>query len=252
MKKITIFIIFFLLIVSLFFSCKPENKWDCFKGTGKIITEEISLTGYDSLYISGEMNINLIQDTTDYVLISGGENLLAEVDALVENGLLTLRDNNHCNWVRNYKKSNIRVDLHFSQLKKIIFRKAANLFSEDTLYVDTLIISVWSKIATVDLLIDTKYAALKLNAATGNYNLSGKTDFNYIYSIGYGNVYTDRLKAKRGYFYCNSLGKTTFWISEKLKLIILNSGNVYYRDMKPLIELEKKDYATGKILPLDS
>lgn len=250
MKKNVIPIIFFVSIVLLFFSCKPENKWDCFKGTGKRMTKEVYLTPYDSLYIDGQMTINLIQDSTDFVVISGGRNLLAKIDAEVKDNSLTLRDNNHCKWTRSYKKSKIQVDLHFSRLLKIIFYKGADLFSPDTLHLDTLVISIWSKIATVDLLVDAQYTAIKLNAATGDYRLRGKSDFNYMYSVGYGNIYTDELESKRGDIYCNSAGKTTFWINEELKLKLLNSGNVYYRLPKPIIDLEKKDYATGEILPL--
>ncbi|RKX18438.1 MAG: hypothetical protein DRP35_09290 [Candidatus Zixiibacteriota bacterium] len=250
MKKTVFAAILFTLTVIILFSCKPEKKWDCFKGTGKSAIKEVYLTSYDSLYIDGQMTVNLIQDTTDYVVFSGGENLLAKIDATIEDHSMTLKDNNHCRWVRSYKKAKITADVHFSRLLKVIFYKGADLFSPDTLYLDTLIISIWSKIGTVDLLIDAQYTAIKLNAATGDYFLRGKSDFNYMYSVGNGNIYTDELQSKNGDIYCNSTGKTTFWISEKVKLKILNSGNVYYRLPKPTIELVKRDCATGEIFPL--
>ncbi len=238
-------------IIFFIFSCKPENKWDCFKGTGKETVKEVYLIPYDSLYIDGQMTVNLIQDTSDFVIFTGGKNLLGGIDATVKNNSLTLKDNNHCRWVRSYKKSNIQVDLHFSQLKKIIFYKSADLYASDTLHLDTLIISVWSKIAKVDLLLDAKYTAIKLNAATGDYYLRGKSDVNYIYSVGYSNIYTDELQSKKGFIYCNSAGKTTFWISDDVKIELLSSGNVYYRSPKPIIELTQKPYSCGKVIPLD-
>ncbi len=249
-KKIVFAAILFISISFIFFSCKPEKKWDCFKGTGKETVKKVYLTPYDSLYIDGQMTVNLIQDTTDFVVFSGGENLLAKIDATVEDNSMTLKDNNHCRWVRSYKKAKIQADVHFSRLLKIVFYKGADLFSPDTLHLDTLIVSIWSKIATVDLLINAKYTAIKLNAATGDYSLKGKSDFNYMYSVGNGNIYTDELESKKGDIYWNSTGKTTFWISDKVNLKILSSGNVYYRLPKPIIELEKKDYATGEVLPL--
>ncbi len=249
-KKIIFATILFLLTIVILSSCKPEKKWDCFKGTGKSITKEVYLTPYDSLYIDGQMTINLIQDTTDFVVFSGGKNLLAKTDANEEGNSLTLKDNNHCKWTRSYKKSKITADLHFSRLQKIIFYRGADLFSSDTLHLKRLVISIWSKIATVDVLIDAQYTAMVLNAATGDYSFKGKSDFNYIYSVGNGNVYTDELQSKQGYIYSNSTGKTTFRISDKVEIEILNSGNVYYRLPKPTINLTKKDYATGKVLPL--
>ncbi len=252
MKKIVFSAIVLASVISSLFSCKPENKWDCFKGVGKETIKDVYITHYDSLYIDGQMTVNLIQDTTDFVTFSGGQNLLAKIDATVEDNSLTLKDNNHCRWTRSYKKSKIIADVHFTQLMKIIFYKGADLYTPDTLHLDTLIISIWSKIAKIDLLVNARYMAIKLNAATGDYYLRGKSDFNYIYSVGYGNIYTDELQSKRGEIYCNSAGKTTFWISDYVRIRLLSSGNAHYRPPKPDIELIKKPYATGEILPLDN
>ena len=241
-----VFVIFLLLS-----ACKPENKWDCLKGTGKPMTKEVYLTAYDSLYIDGEMTVNLIQDTTNFVILSGRRNLLAKIEATLENNALTLKDKNYCKWTRSYKKSKIQADIHFSRLKKIIFHEGADLFTPDTLHLDTLIIDVWSKIGSADIDIDVNYIALKLNAATGRYKLSGKADYCHLYSVGNGYIYTDNLKTTDGYIYSNTTGKTTFWISNTLDLKILSSGNIYYRGDKPFVTLNKKPYATGQLLPLE-
>ncbi len=242
-----------IFLIFLFVSaCKPENKWDCLKGTGKPMTKEVYLTTYDSLYIEGEMTINLIQDTINFVTLSGGRNLLAKIEATVESNSLTIKDKNDCKWTRSYKKSKIQADIHFTRLQKIIFRDGADLFTPDTLHLDTLIIDVWSKIGTTDINIDANYIALKLNAATGLYKFSGKTDYCILYSVGNGYIYTDNLKTSDGWIYSNTTGKTTFWISNTLDLKILNSGNIYYRGSKPTVTLDKKPYATGQLLPLEN
>ena len=72
----------FLCIIVLLFvtACKkPENR-SCFKGTGKVVTQYISLPSFQSMELHQRLNIVLVQDSLDFLEIAAGENLQNFID----------------------------------------------------------------------------------------------------------------------------------------------------------------------------
>ena len=99
MKMRNILYIFFTLLL---LTCDSENANDCFQTSGKIIQQEIDISSFESILVNRDIEL-IIEEGIDFsVLVETGENLLNDIEALVVDNQLRLKDNNTCNYVRDY------------------------------------------------------------------------------------------------------------------------------------------------------
>lgn len=125
-----------LLIINgllvLFFSCKKAEDRACFKGVGKETTLEIPLVSFDKMLLKEHLIYVLVQDTVNKVVLSGGENLLNFIEVDVTDGMLTLSNENRCNFLRSYKKK-VTAEIHFKTLINLEFIGTEELSNKGTL-----------------------------------------------------------------------------------------------------------------------
>jgi hypothetical protein len=236
-------------IIFLFFSCSKEAQWDCTKSTGKIITKTITPQDYKVLEINSLLNITLVQDSQNFIKITGGENLLPKVKFEYNYPYLRVSDNNTCRWIRNYKKEMISVEFHFTTLDSVIAYRENNLKSDG--YIRNKVFMVkypTSSLATLNLKIDVDSFYLKINPASGDYYVEGSCKYNYIYSIGYSYVHTENLHCLNAEVFSYETGDIYVSPSENLYAHIFNFGNIYYCKPVNKITIEKPDYAHGKVI----
>ena len=69
-------LVYFVLAMVLFFSCKKSNQRKCFKKEGELIFKEINLPSFEHLLLKENIEFVLIQDTIEKIIIEGGENWL--------------------------------------------------------------------------------------------------------------------------------------------------------------------------------
>ncbi len=96
----------------LFISCDKEEAWDCIKSTGEITTETRILENFNKIVLYDNINLWMIQDSTAYIEITAGKNLIPKISIEIENGILIIKNENKYNWLRSYKYS-IDVYLHY-------------------------------------------------------------------------------------------------------------------------------------------
>lgn len=97
-------IIAILLLVVFFSACKKENRCDCFKRTGSIVTETREVSGFDKLFVEDNVSVFITQDSVFEVKIESGDNLIPLIKTEIIGGTLYIRNKNRCNWTRSYKK----------------------------------------------------------------------------------------------------------------------------------------------------
>ncbi len=100
MKKIL------FLLIAIQFSCNPK---DCFKSTGKIIEQEVTLSNFNEIYAGNEISVILKQGATQKVIIKTGENLIDNINVEVIDNELRLSDDNDCNFTRDYAVTKILI-----------------------------------------------------------------------------------------------------------------------------------------------
>lgn len=97
MKKIVLLICFVCFI-----SCDDENAGDCFQTAGPMIQQEFEVPVFDRILIHKKVALVITEGETQKVVVETGKNLMNDISVEVENKEIIIRDNNSCNFVRDY------------------------------------------------------------------------------------------------------------------------------------------------------
>lgn len=165
----------FLIVLILISACKkPENR-SCFKFNGENTTKEIPLEPFDRLNLMEHMEFVLIQDSLDKVVLKGGKNILNLIEIKNEGGLVTIKNNNKCPWLRNAKKGLIVVEIHLTRLVNINFVGTEPMRSQGTIKTDYFTYYSRDGVGDVVLDLDALHIDAEADHGWGNYTLTGKT-----------------------------------------------------------------------------
>lgn len=96
MKKFSFLLVLFLA------ACNSEDANNCFQTEGDTIVEAFSMPFFSEIRIEDDVSLVIQQGATQEVLIETGENLLNDVSVEVIDEVLVIKDNNRCNFVRDY------------------------------------------------------------------------------------------------------------------------------------------------------
>lgn len=98
-----------LLCTVLQLSCNGENVPDCFQNAGDLTRKTVDVPEFSKITAFENLNVVLKQGDTQQVEIETGEFLWNDVTVEVIEGRLVLRNENGCNYVRNYGLTTIYV-----------------------------------------------------------------------------------------------------------------------------------------------
>lgn len=163
-----------VLIGALWLSaCKKPEDRSCFKRSGELSERTVFLGNFNRLDLRERMKFVLIQDSTNKVVIQGGKNLLNFVEVTENEGLVTVLNQNRCNYWRNYAMPT--VEIHFSQLINLKFEGTERLYNQDTLITDYLTLTLKDGGGTVDLKVKAIDIKAENTYGWGNLVLHGST-----------------------------------------------------------------------------
>jgi hypothetical protein len=162
------------VLLALLFSCKkPENR-TCWKFAGETKTISIPVGDFTALFLKGHLSYSLVQDSTDKLVITGGENLIGHVNWTNDNGLLTLENGNKCNFLRN-PKNLIHVEIHCTNVANIRFEGTEPLVGLGTLKSDYFVLFIRDGAGPVTLDLESLVVNADIAHGWGEYHLSGTT-----------------------------------------------------------------------------
>jgi hypothetical protein len=235
-----------LILITLAYSCKKPDQRACFKKSGELSIRTYDFGSFSQLHLKEHLSYKLIQDSTNKVLVRGGNNLLNFVEVRGELGLLTIENKNRCNYLRSFEIP--EVEIHYTKLINILFEGTERLYNEDTLITD--------------------YLTLTLRDGAGHMELNVQAiDVNAINTHGWGRL---TLKGETQTLRGNLMGDGKFdfsqvTVSNQVKLITSSSidqrvnaagvplnvelngiGNVYYYGLPSLIN--NVQYGSGKLI----
>lgn len=93
---------FVYILIPLMISCNSENALDCFQTSGSITTEAVPVAPFSKIRIEDDVSLVIKQGPVQEILIETGENLRNDVTIEVIDEVLIIKDNNRCNFVRDY------------------------------------------------------------------------------------------------------------------------------------------------------
>ena len=101
----------YLLVILMFglLSCSKDKAPDCIQSAGSVVATNHTIDSFDKILVNENIELTITQGAEYQLRVEAGEHLISDVNYTIDNGLLTLTDNNSCNWVRQYTPTRISV-----------------------------------------------------------------------------------------------------------------------------------------------
>jgi hypothetical protein len=243
MKRNSILKIAVLLLV-LNFSCKNDPLDDCFKSTGKIHTEDRTVTAnFNVITVYDNVTLYYTQDSIYSISVEAGNNLLSEITTEVQDTILLLHNNNKCNWVRKFGIP-VNVYVHAPNVIKLIGRNTGQIISTNTITANVFDFEGWES-NHFDLTVNCHELDCSLNLDACDAIVKGHADNCFLWTAGNGFFHNDSLTTNFTSLTAKGTGDTYINVQNILIATILDEGNVYYMG-NPTITLNKT--GTGQLI----
>ena len=243
MKKSAL-ILSFVFYAITFFSCDSENALDCFKKPGEIIEQEIQLDSFNSIEAHDEMDIYLVNSNEQKVIIKAGKNLISKIHLNVEQEILTISNDNTCNWVRSPENPGIYI--FSNDISSIDIFDFANIISEEPLKLDNLrIFSDGTGNFDMNIDIDSLFVE---SIYISNFTFTGNAGFIDLILTGdsrflAGNLLTGDIKINH-----NGSNRVELYPIDSLKGVIQSTGSVYYYHEPKILDVTVR--GAGRLINL--
>ena len=104
MRKIVLMCIAFFVL-----ACAKDHAPDCIQTSGDRVWIEHNTDAFDQILVNENIELTLQAGLNYHIKIEAGEHLISDVNFTINDGLLTLTDDNQCNWFRSYQPTKITV-----------------------------------------------------------------------------------------------------------------------------------------------
>lgn len=214
----------------LFANCKKQEERTCWKGSGDTVvrTTNLDSLSFNGLELKGGMNYNLIQDSSNYIVINSYENMIDHYSFDVTDSSLVIEDHNKCNFLRDYDKTT-EIEIHFTSLRTLNIKGKGKVTNSSP--ISNEIIHIYSHNANgeIDLNINASSLVIKLINGTLTGSIKGNATSAQVFHFGYSkinfeNLYTD-------YLYIANKSDSDTFVNCSISLVaeLLSFGDIYYR-----------------------
>ena len=222
-----------------------DDGFDCFKSTGKTVTEQRFLSKFNKIDLGDNVDLNIEYGISNNYTVSAGNNLIDDVITDVQDGTLIIRNNNTCNWVRSFKNKFI-VHIIVDTLAHIDYSGVGDIVFVNQFLVDSFRIEIFDGWGDIDLKYKGNYLRLVHNIGGVNFNVTGEADDFYLYLADNGQADCSAMKTRLNQVWSLSTGNCRINVTEKLNARLSYIGNVYYSGNPPIIDLTLE--STGKLI----
>ena len=240
MNKIVYIAIAFILL-----ACDSENGSDCFKKEGSIVQRDIELAPFTEIVVFERVQLFIEEGPVQKVIIESGENLINDVEVKVEGNILSVVDNNTCNFIRDYDIT--KVYITSPNITKIRNSSSLEITSIGVLSYPVLTLysenyeneDIYHTNGDFNLIINVGEIKITSNGFS-TFRLSGNADkaFFGLYA-GNTRILAENLVVKELSLYHRSSNKMIVNPIESIQGEIINIGNVIAKNRPPIVEVEE-------------
>jgi hypothetical protein len=237
-----------IVLVTLCFSCRKENRFDCFKGNGKVVTEERHTAAFSRIHIEDKFETRLIQSPEFHISITCGENIISNIKTKVEEGVLSITNHNTCNFVRGYKES-IRITIFSPTVSYLVNDGVGAVEFDSGFKQDSISVRVAS---SGDVHLRGAFRVIRSSSnGNGDMTISGTTRELFLYTNGINFVNT-RALAVTNYMFIHSVTIGDCHINaadtRQFDYNIQGRGNIYYYGTPGVINDYSEPSGTGQLI----
>lgn len=224
-------------------ACRKENRGDCFKRTGDIITETRSVSGFDKIFVEDNVNVFITQDSVFEVKVEAGENLIPLIKTELTDGELRIKNDNRCNWTRSYKPQ-VNVYLKMPVVKYITSDGVGTIKSTNTITTPSFDYRLMN-LGDIELTVSNQEVIGHMHGA-GDIYLHGTTNHHACNIVGNGFIRASDLRTSYTWISSTTSGNVYVRASDLLQVLIHGNGDVIYYGQPSTVEYEIT--GTGKLI----
>lgn len=237
-----------ILFLAVFFILSSCDK-GCLQNAGDEVKIERQLSEFNKIEIESHPIIHFIQDSVHFVEVESRSNLIEQIETKVENGVLKISDKNTCNLLKGYHDTHLYI--HFKELERITSDNSPELLSEDTLFLDKLVIDIKGDLVKWDLKVRAENLYITLHSVIGEMKIAGFCNRIYLYTSGRNHCFFKDLECNFVRVNHTSVGDYYMTAKKSLSIDINNYGNFYCYGNPELRKINLDDYKTGKVYFFD-
>lgn len=213
---LTIFIIGNLQIIA------QNSNNTSMEGSGNVITKTVKTQPYNSINVSGSMDVTLQKGTEGNISITAAENVQDKIVVESDGTTLTIKMKNNFS-LQNTKKISITVP--FEDISEISLSGSGNIEGKDMLKSSSLALNLQGS-GEIKVSVEANTLDAQLNGA-GDMKLSGKTTDVEVKTTGSGNFEGKELTSENAQIYISGSGDSTIFAKKSLKARIQGSGSIF-------------------------
>lgn len=242
MKAGSIFLIFLFL-----FSCQKPADRACWKGAGKIVTKQTSVISFNNLHIHAHIEVELIQDSLNFVEWEANETLMNFLVAEKTLDTLILRNQNHCHFLR-YGKEKVIARVHFTQLNQILFENSEAVNNKGTWQQTAFEFILKEGAGPINFQLEGQQAFVRNLYGWQNLKLKGQLNWLYVDLDGSASIEAQELQLTDSLLFSSASPRSSRLSSDgiKVKAQLHSVGDLYLKGVPSL--LLQKAYSKGKII----
>jgi hypothetical protein len=234
-------------ILSLF-SCRKENRTDCFKGNGKETMQSRTVEAFKEIHVLDNFEVEVIQSAEQRIEVQCGEHVIDNIGTTVKDSILTISNNNHCNFVRGYKRV-FTVRIFTPRIVYILNDGVGAILVNENFTQDSISVKINS---SGDFRLRGSYRIIKtVTNGNGDMYVSGKTDQIFVFTNGTNYVNTKELIVK-SYMLVHTLTLGDCYVNadgtRQLDCTFQGKGNIYYSGKPGNIYEVREPGAEGKLI----
>lgn len=218
---------YLIIIISslLFVNCEKDNR--CFDRPGKMETRVESIdSDFSELNLYDDLNYYLINDSLDFVEITGGKNLIQNVQIFNQNGVMEIFNSNKCLFVSN--NDAVDITIHYSTMEELGLFGYGDVSSIDAI---THNLKVFGEncYSTIDIQARNDSTTLIIEGAP-QVSISGSTDYIYAYTVGKGNYFLENLNAYYAHAHNKGIGDIHIKADSSYIIELRSRGDIFIYD----------------------
>lgn len=215
------------LALILLTSCEREQMNDCVTSTGPMRTEERSVGAFSAIELNDRIDLVIGPRATGTVAVEAGRNLLGQLVTEVKDGVLVIRNDMTCHWVRSFKPR-ITVHVPINTWQRLSLRGTGNVHTTDTIVGDYLEVEQWEGEGSTLLLVRTLNTNIAMHTGAGSITLRGTTSAAYLYSGIMAPLDASGLHAEDVTVNNSGVADIRCRASQSLNVQLFDAGDVYY------------------------
>lgn len=170
----------------------------------------------------------LAQDTVESITVKAPKNIEPNIEAIIENGTLTLRNGTSCNLLRAPSES-ITVFIGVKSLDYINYSGSGNITSINTIQAESISLYSATGAGNVEISLNAKLLNATIEYESADFILHGTADLCYCYANSRATLNIEDLAIKNLNIGYASVRDVRVNASDRIDATIYHTGNVYYK-----------------------